>query len=163
MPYLLPGHGTEWPVGWRDQSILVTEESERETMQVNDPIADLLTRLRNAQKAGHEVTSVPASKMKIAIAHVLRDEGFIKNYKCIRDGKQGILKIALAYGEDGQPAIREIDRQSTSSHRVYKAADQLPFVRNGFGLGIYSTSKGLMTDREARKLGIGGEYICSVF
>ncbi len=132
-------------------------------MQVNDPIADLLTRLRNAQKAGHEVVNVPASKMKIAIAHILRDEGFIRNYKCIRDGKQGVLKIALTYTDDGKPGFREINRESTASHRVYKAATNLPFVRNGFGVGIYSTSKGIMTDREARKLNIGGEYICSVF
>ncbi|MCX6129074.1 MAG: 30S ribosomal protein S8 [Proteobacteria bacterium] len=132
-------------------------------MQVNDPIADLLTRLRNAQKAGHEVVSVPASKMKIAIAHILRDEGFVRNYKCIRDGKQGLLKIALAYAEDGRAGIRQIDRESTASRRIYMAADKLPFVKNGYGVGIFSTSQGVMTDREARKLKIGGEYICSVF
>lgn len=132
-------------------------------MQVTDPIADLLTRLRNAQKAGHEVVSVPASKMKIAIAHILRDEGFVRNYKCIRDGKQGLLKIALAYAEDGKPGIRTIDRESTSSRRLYVASDKLPFVKSGYGVGIFSTSQGVMTDREARKLKIGGEYICSVF
>ena len=132
-------------------------------MQVNDPIADLLTRLRNAQKAGHEVVNVPASKIKIAIAHILRDEGFVRNYKCIRDGKQGVLKIALAYSEDGKPGIRMIDRESTASRRLYMTADKLPFVKSGYGVGIFSTSQGIMTDREARKLKIGGEYICSVF
>jgi small subunit ribosomal protein S8 len=132
-------------------------------MQVNDPIADLLTRLRNAQKAGHEIVNVPASKIKIAIAHILRDEGFVRNYKCIRDGKQGVLKIALAYSEDGKPGIRMIDRESTASRRLYMTADKLPFVKNGYGIGIFSTSQGIMTDREARKLKIGGEYICSVF
>jgi len=132
-------------------------------MQVNDPIADLLTRLRNAQKAGHEIVNVPASKIKIAIAHILRDEGFVRNYKCIRDGKQGVLKIALAYSEDGKPGIRIIDRESTASRRLYMTADKLPFVKNGYGVGIFSTSQGIMTDREARKLKIGGEYICSVF
>ncbi len=132
-------------------------------MQITDPIADLLTRVRNAQKAGHEVVSVPASKMKIAITHILKEEGFVKNYKCIRDGKQGLLKIALSYGEKGRPGIKEIDRVSTPSKRVYIAADALPFIRNGFGVGIYSTSKGIMTDRDARKNKIGGEFICSVF
>lgn len=132
-------------------------------MQVNDPIADLLTRVRNAQKAGHEIVSVPASKIKIAIAHILRDEGFVRNYKCIRDNKQGVLKIALAYSEDGKPGIRTIERESTSSRRLYVAADKLPFVKSGYGVGIFSTSQGIMTDREARKLNIGGEYICSVF
>ncbi len=132
-------------------------------MQVNDPIADLLTRVRNAQKAGHEVVSVPASKMKIAIAHILREEGFVRNYKAIRDNKQGILKIALAYSEDGKPGIRTIERQSTASRRLYVTADKLPYVKSGFGVGILSTSKGIMTDRDARKLNIGGEDICSVF
>jgi small subunit ribosomal protein S8 len=132
-------------------------------MQVNDPIADLLTRVRNGYKAGHEVVSVPASKMKIAIAHILREEGFVRNYKAIRDNKQGILKIALAYSEDGKPGIREIERKSTASRRVYCPADKLPFVKSGYGVGIMSTSQGIMTDREARKLKIGGEYICSVF
>lgn len=132
-------------------------------MQITDPIADLLTRVRNAQKAGHEVVSVPASKMKIALTHILKEEGFVKNYKCIRDGKQGLLKIALSYGEKGRPGITEIARVSTPAKRVYIAADRLPFIRNGFGVGIYSTSKGIMTDREARKNKIGGEFICSVF
>lgn len=132
-------------------------------MNITDPIADLLTRVRNAQKAGHEVVSIPASKMKISIAHILREEGFVANYKCIRDRQQGILKIALKYTEEGRPAISTIDRISTSSRRVYVTADKLPFVKNGFGLAIISTSKGLMTDREARKSKIGGEHICSVF
>lgn len=132
-------------------------------MNFNDPIADLLTRIRNGQKAGHDVVAIPASKMKISIAHILREEGFIKNYKCIRDAQQGVLKIALKYAEDGAGAIREIKRQSTPSRRFYKDSDELAFVRNGFGIGIYSTSRGIVTDREARQLKIGGEYICSVF
>jgi small subunit ribosomal protein S8 len=132
-------------------------------MQVTDPIADLLTRVRNGQKAGHEVVTIPASKMKIAITHILKEEGFVRNYKCIRDGKQGLLKIALAYSENGEPAIREISRKSLPSRRLYLSADKLPFVKNGYGVGIFSTSKGIMTCREARKLKVGGEYICSVF
>lgn len=132
-------------------------------MQINDPIADLLTRIRNGQKAGHEVVSIPASKIKIAIAHILKNEGFIKNYKCIRDSKQGILKVALKYSEEGRPGITDIDRISKPSHRIYVASDALPYVRNGFGLAVLSTSRGIMSDREARKAQVGGEHICSVF
>ncbi|RYZ60426.1 MAG: 30S ribosomal protein S8 [Proteobacteria bacterium] len=132
-------------------------------MQITDPIADLLTRIRNAQKAGHEVVSVPASKMKIAVTHILKEQGFVRNYKAIRDNKQGILKIALAYNDKGRPGIQEIKRVSTPSKRVYVSASTLPFVKNGFGVGIISTPTGIMTDREARKNHLGGEFICSVF
>lgn len=133
-------------------------------MNITDPIADLLTRVRNAQHAKHDVVAIPASKMKIAIAHILREEGFIRNYKCVRDNKQGVLKIALKYSEEtGRGAIQNLKRESTPSKRLYVPSDKLPFVKNGFGIGILSTSKGLMTDREARKNKIGGEYICSVF
>ncbi|NRA64428.1 MAG: 30S ribosomal protein S8 [Pseudobacteriovorax sp.] len=132
-------------------------------MNITDSIADLLTRIRNAQKAGHEVVSVPASKMKIAITHVLREEGFVRNYKCIRDKKQGVLKIALAYNHNGEGIIKELKRVSRPSHRQFVGADDIPFVKNGFGTAILSTSQGIMTDREARKNHVGGEYICSVF
>ena len=132
-------------------------------MNVTDSIADLLTRIRNAQRAGHAVVSVPASKMKIAIAHVLREEGFVKNYKAIRDTKQGILKIALAYTPEGDGVINKIERVSRPSHRRFVNASSIPYVKNGFGTAILSTSKGIMTDREARKNHVGGEYICSVF
>jgi len=132
-------------------------------MQITDPIADLLTRIRNGQHAQHDVVSVPASKIKIGIAHILREEGFIRNYKCIRDGKQGVLKIALKYRPDGSGVINNLDRVSKPSCRFYKRADELPFVKNGFGIGIYSTSSGLMTDRQARKLKVGGEYVCSIY
>jgi small subunit ribosomal protein S8 len=129
-------------------------------MNITDPIADLLTRVRNAQHAKHDVVAIPASKMKIAIAHILREEGFIRNYKCVRDNKQGVLKIALKYNEEsGRGAIQNLKRESTPSKRLYVPSDKLPFVKNGFGIGILSTSKGLMTDREARKNKIGGEYI----
>lgn len=132
-------------------------------MNVTDPIADLLTRVRNAQKAGLDVVVVPASKMKISIAHILREEGFVKNYKCVRDDKQGILKIALAYNEDRKGAIREITRVSKPSRRFFVGAKDLPYVKNGYGIAILSTSKGIMTDREARKQHVGGEHVCSVF
>lgn len=132
-------------------------------MKITDPIADMLTRVRNAQSANHDVVVIPASKMKIAIAHILRDEGFIQNYKCIRDNKQGVLKIALKYNDDGKGVIRSIKRMSKSSRRVYVSAEDIPYVKYGFGTGILSTSKGVMSDREARKQHIGGEYLCSVF
>lgn len=132
-------------------------------MQCTDPIADLLTRIRNAQQARHDVVAVPASKMKIGLAHILREEGFIKAYKCIRDNRQGILKIAVKYDQQGHGVIREIQRVSKPSRRVYKKGTDIPKVRNGFGVGIYSTSSGLMTDKDARKSKVGGEYICSVY
>lgn len=132
-------------------------------MNTTDPVADLLTNIRNGQGAKHDVIAIPASKLKIAIAHILREEGFIRNYKCVRDSKQGLLKIALKYDQDGNGVIRELKRVSKSSRRVYKSTKELPFVKNGYGIGIFSTPKGVMTDRDARKLRVGGEYLCSVF
>lgn len=133
-------------------------------MKVTDPISDLLTRIRNGQMARKEVISVPASKMKIGITHILKEEGFVRNYKCIRDDKQGILKIALKYDEQsGKGVINEIKRASKSSRRVYVGASDIPFIKNGFGICLLSTSSGLMTDREARERKIGGEFVCSVF
>lgn len=132
-------------------------------MNVTDPIADLLTRIRNAQHAGMEVVSVPASKMKIGITHLLKEEGYIRAYKCIRDTKQGMLKIALKYADDGKGVIQGLDRQSKPSRRLYVPAEGIPYVKNGFGFAILSTSKGLMTDRQARKEHVGGEFICSVY
>mgnify|MGYP000878637370 CR=1 FL=1 len=132
-------------------------------MRPVDPIADLLTRIRNAQLARHEVVSVPASMIKIAVTHILKEEGFIKNYKCIRDRKQGVIKIALKYTEDGKGVIRGIDRVSTASRRVYVGVDKIPYVKNGLGCSILSTPKGVMSDRDARQKNLGGEIICSVF
>ncbi len=132
-------------------------------MITTDPISDLLTRIRNAQKAGHDVVSIPASKMKISIAHILKNEGFVKNYKCIRDRRQGVLKIALKYTEMGEGVISEMKRRSKSSRRIYVGANEIPYVKNGFGIAIISTSKGVMVDRDARQLKIGGEYLCSVY
>jgi small subunit ribosomal protein S8 len=132
-------------------------------MQITDPIADLLTRIRNAQHAGHEVVTVPASKVKIGITHLLKEEGYIRAYKCVRDNRQGVIKIALKYGDDGKGAITSVDRVSSPSMRVYVDSDRIPYIKNGFGIGILSTSKGLMTDREARKQHVGGEYVCRVY
>ena len=132
-------------------------------MQITDPIADLLTRIRNAQRAGQEVVSVPASKMKIGITHLLKEEGYIRAYKCVRDNRHGLIKIALKYGDDGKGAITSLDRISTPSKRFYVDSEKIPYFKNGFGFGILSTSKGLMTDREARKQHVGGEYVCRVY
>lgn len=132
-------------------------------MNITDPIADLLTRIRNAQQAKLEVVSVPASKMKIGITHLLKEEGYIRAYKCIRDDKQGVIKIALKYTDTGHGVIQGLQRKSKPGRRYYVTKDKIPYVRNGFGFGILSTSKGLLTDRQARQDGVGGEYVCSVF
>ncbi len=132
-------------------------------MNITDPIADLLTRIRNAQRAGLEVVSVPASKIKIGITHLLKEEGYVRAYKCVRDNKQGILKIALKYSDEGKGVISGLDRKSRPGRRLYVGSDKIPFVRNGFGFGILSTSKGLLTDRQAREQKVGGEYICSIY
>ncbi len=132
-------------------------------MNVNDPIADLLTRIRNAQRVGIEVLTVPASRVKISITHILREEGFVKNYKCIRDNKQGLLKIALKYDSLGKGVIKGIDRISTPSKRVYVGHEKLPKVRSGFGLAILSTSSGIVSDRAARDKKVGGELLCTVY
>jgi len=132
-------------------------------MNICDPIADFLTRIRNAQKAQQEVVSIPASMMKISIAHILREEGFIKNYKCIRDKKQGILKVALKYDVSGRGAITKIDKVSKPSLRIYIGYKEIPKVRNDYGIAILSTPKGVMTNRSAKALKVGGEHICSVY
>ena len=101
--------------------------------------------------------------VKIAVTHILKYEGFIKNYKCIRDRKQGVIKIALKYSDEGQGAIRNISRISSPSHRVYVGADKIPYIKNGLGVAILSTPKGVMADRDARQQNVGGELICSVY
>jgi small subunit ribosomal protein S8 len=134
-------------------------------MNVVDPIADLLTRIRNAQKAGHEVVSVPASKMKIAIVHLFHQEGYLRAYKCVRDDKQGMIKIALKYQDETclDGVITGIRRWSRPARRFYVGVERIPYIKNGFGIGILSTSKGVMTCRQARAAGLGGEYLCSIY
>lgn len=132
-------------------------------MNVNDPIADLLTRIRNGQKAKLDVVVAPASKIKIAITHLLQQEGFVRAYKCIKDGKQGLIKIALNYSEDGVGSIRGAQRVSKPGKRTYVQSHAIPFVKNGLGVTILSTSQGVMTCREARKRKIGGEHLCSIY
>lgn len=128
-----------------------------------DPIADFLTRIRNGQQACNEVVSIPASRIKIAIAHILKQEGFIKNYRCIRDGKQGVLKVALKYRDASHGVIREIKRLSRPGCRRYVGSQDIPLIKNGFGIVVLSTSQGIMTDRDARRRGTGGELLCSVY
>ncbi|MDX1530085.1 MAG: 30S ribosomal protein S8 [Rhodothermales bacterium] len=130
---------------------------------ITDPIADYLTRLRNAQKARHPYTDIPASKVKRAMTQILLDKGYIRNYLNIDDGKQGLLRVYLKYGRGGVPAIRDLSRVSTPGLRRYVGAGELPRVKNGLGVAIISTSRGVMTDKEARRAGIGGEVLATVF
>jgi len=127
-----------------------------------DPIADYLTRVRNAQMAGHKVVEIPASNMKKEITKILEEKGYILSHKFEDDGKQGIIKIALKYANN-TPAIRKIERVSTPGLRKYCGAAELPRVLNGLGIAIISTSKGVLSDKEARQQGVGGELICYVY
>ena len=132
-------------------------------MNCTDPIADLLTRVRNGQHAKKDVVTIPASKVKIAVTHLLKQEGFIKNYKCVRDQKQGLIKVALKYDPSGNGVIKNIQRFSRPGFRRYSKKDEIPYVKNGFGVAILSTSKGVMTCREARQHNVGGEVLCTVY
>jgi len=132
-------------------------------MSMTDPIADMLTRMRNGIIANFDTVDVPSSKLKINIAKILKSEGFIKNYKVIADKKQGLIRIFLKYDENGEPVIGGLKRVSRSSCRVFAKKDKVPMVLNGFGINVLSTSKGVMTDKQARKLGVGGEILCSVW
>ena len=128
-----------------------------------DPISDYLTRLRNAISAGHKVVEVPASNMKKEMTQILMEKGYILNYKLVEDNKQGIIKIALKYnGKTKQPAINSLTRVSKPGLRKYAGVEDMPRVLNGLGIAIVSTSKGLITDKAARKQNVGGEVICFV-
>ncbi|RDV83463.1 MULTISPECIES: 30S ribosomal protein S8 [Ammonifex] len=132
-------------------------------MVMTDPIADFLTRIRNANMVYHSTVEIPASKIKIALASILKEEGFIKDYEVIEDGKQGIIRIYLKYGPNRERVITGLKRISKPGRRVYVRKDQIPRVLGGLGIAILSTSKGIMTDKQARKLGVGGEVICYVW
>ena len=132
-------------------------------MQVTDVVADMLTRIRNANSEKHASVNVPASNLKKAIAQILLDEGYIKSYEVEEDGKQGIIKIALKYGEGKSRIISGLRRVSKPGLRIYASSEDLPKVRNGLGIAIISTSKGVMTDKAARKAGIGGEVLAFVW
>ncbi len=132
-------------------------------MQTTDPIADMLTRIRNANSAKHENVDVPASKVKKALADILLEEGYIKKYDFIEDGKQGVIKIKLKYGEDKAKVITGLKRISRPGLRVFANKDDVPKVLGGLGIAIISTSHGIMTDKKARKSGIGGEIMAFIW
>lgn len=130
---------------------------------MTDPIADYLTRIRNAQQAGHRRVDIPASKLKRAMTKILADKGYISKYIDIEDGKQGIIRLFLKYDSYGHPVIRNMKRLSKPGLRVYEGGDNVPRSQNGLGIVILSTSKGVMTDKEARKLNVGGEILCTIY
>ncbi len=132
-------------------------------MSFTDPVGDMLTRIRNASSARHEKVLVPRSRLKVRIAEVLRDEGFIKDFVVHQDGVQGAITIVLKYSADREPAISDIKRVSKPGLRRYVPTDSIPRVLNGMGIAILSTSKGVLVDREARKQKVGGELICTVW
>ena len=132
-------------------------------MQITDTIADMLTRIRNANSAKHDTVDIPASNMKKAIAQILLDEGYIKNFQVINDGKQGIIKVSLKYGSGKSPVITGLRRVSKPGLRIYTSCEDMPKVKKGLGIAIMSTSKGIMTDREARKEHVGGEVLAFIW
>ena len=129
----------------------------------SDPIADLLTRIRNASRAEHEKVDIPSSKLKIRIVEILKDEGFVKNYRLLEDGKQGTLRVYLKYGAGNERMISGLVRVSTPGRRVYVHYDKIPSILGGMGLALLSTSRGVLTDREARKQKAGGEVLAYVW
>ena len=132
-------------------------------MSMTDPLADMLARIRNAGRAGHDKVDIPASRMKIALARIFKEEGFIKNYKVIKDNRQGILRVYLRYDDEQKPLIQRIERVSRPGLRVYVGHEDLPRVQGGLGVAVISTSKGVITDRQARKLKVGGEVLCQIW
>ena len=134
-------------------------------MYVNDPIADMLTRIRNANMVYHESVDIPISKMKLGIAKILKSEGYIRNYKVLNDPKKpvGTIKIFMNYGPNRERVVQGLRRMSKPGRRIYVGKDKLPKVMGGLGIAIVSTSQGLKTDAEARLLGLGGEVICDVW
>lgn len=130
---------------------------------ITDPIADMLTRVRNAIMRRHDIVDIPCSNLKLEIARIFKEEKYIKDYKKIKNNKQGILRIYLKYGPKKEPVITELKRISTPGKRIYRGYKELPYVHHGLGVAIVSTSQGIMTDAQARKRKIGGEVICTVF
>jgi len=132
-------------------------------MSMNDPIADMLTRVRNANRAGHRRVDMPVAKLKVEIARILTENHFVHGYKVLDDGAHGVLRVYLKYTEDEKPVIHSLRRISRPGLRRYVGADGMPKVRSGMGIAILSTSRGLMTDRQARQARVGGEVIATVF
>ena len=132
-------------------------------MSMTDPITDLLNRIRNATLVRHDRTDVPASKMKLEIAKILKQEGFIRTFKLLEEGPQGVIRIYLKYADDGEPAIHGLRRVSKPGRRMYSALSELPKVRNGLGVAVISTNRGVLTDEQARSLCVGGEVLCEIW
>ena len=132
-------------------------------MVISDPIADMLTRIRNAGKAKFNSVDIPGSKLKMELARVLKDEGFIRNYKFIKDKKQGVLRVYLKYDEKETHAIYGLERVSKPSRRIYARSNDIKPVLNGMGIAILSTSTGIMTDKKARAKNVGGEVLCNIW
>ena len=132
-------------------------------MQITDSIADMITRIRNANSAKHDTVDIPASNMKKAIARILLDEGYIKNYQVIEDNLQGIIRISLKYGPNKSQVVKGLRRVSKPGLRIYASCEDMPKVMKGLGIAIVSTSKGVMTDRQARKENVGGEVLAFVW
>jgi small subunit ribosomal protein S8 len=130
---------------------------------MTDPVADMLTRIRNANTVGHATVDVPASKLKRSIAEILEREGYIKGFDIIEDGKQGTIRVHMKYGADNERVISGLKKISKPGLKVYAKSNEVPKVLGGLGVAIISTSKGVLTDKEARKLGVGGEVICYVW
>lgn len=130
---------------------------------MTDPIADLLTRVRNASQAGHRKVDIPSSRIKREIARILKEHGFVHNYAFVDDNRQGYLRLYLKYDANEESAIQGVKRESRPGLRRYVGKDELPRVLNGLGVAILSTSKGILTDRDARREGVGGELICSIW
>ena len=141
----------------------VQHDFTREKMNVTDPVADLLTRIRNAQKAQHKYVDIPASRLKRAVAQILVDKGYVRRYADIEDNKQGLIRIYLKYDKEGNPAIQSMQKISKPGLRTYASADDMPRVLNGLGIAIVSTSRGVMTDKEARAAHVGGEVLAYVW
>ena len=132
-------------------------------MQISDVIADMLTRIRNANDAKHETVDIPASNLKKSIAQILLDEGYIKNFQIVEDGKQGIIRVTLKYAAGKQKVIHGLRRVSKPGLRIYSNCEDMPRVMNGLGIAIVSTSKGVMTDKKARQANVGGEILAFVW
>jgi small subunit ribosomal protein S8 len=129
----------------------------------SDPIADMLTRIRNASRAEHEKVDIPSSKLKVRVAEILKDEGFIKNFRVLEDDKQGVLRVYLKYGPGNEKIISGLVRVSTPGRRVYVGHTDIPSILGGMGVAVISTSRGVVTDREARKQKVGGEVLAYVW
>ncbi|MDD4776290.1 MAG: 30S ribosomal protein S8 [Syntrophomonas sp.] len=132
-------------------------------MVMTDPVADFLTRIRNGNMVMHETVEIPSSKVKLAIAGIMKEEGYIRDYEYIKDGKQGVIRIYLKYGPNKEKVITGIKRISKPGLRVYVKRDEIPKVLGGLGTAVISTSQGLMSDKKARKIGVGGEVLCYIW